>query len=49
MYEPIYKEGGDTKYISDQIEDKRTSDNEISTKLAIESAIEDLEQREKYI
>ena len=49
MYEPIYNDGGDTIYFCDQIEDKRTSDNEISTKLAIESAIDDLEQREKYI
>ena len=49
MYEPIYNDGGDTIYLCDQIEDKRTSDNEISTKLAIESAIDDLEQREKYI
>ena len=49
MYEPIYNDGGDTIYLCDQIEDKRTSDNELSTKLAIESAINDLEQREKYI
>ncbi len=49
MYEPIYNDGGDTIYLCDQIEDKRLSDNELSTKIAIESAINDLEQREKYI
>ncbi len=49
MYEPIYNDGGDTIYLCDQIEDKSVNNSELSTKLAISSAINDLEQREKYI
>ena len=49
MFEPIYNDGGDTIYLYDQIEDKTNSYTEISTKLAIESAIENLSNREKYI
>lgn len=49
MYEPIYNDGGDTIYLCDQIEDKQANSNELSTKLAISSAINDLDEREKYI
>lgn len=49
MYEPIYNDGGDTIYLCDQIEDKKTNSNELSTKLAISTAIENLNEREKYI
>lgn len=49
MFEPIYNDGGDTIYLYDQIEDKSTSSSELSTKLAISSAIENLNSREKYI
>lgn len=49
MFEPIYNDGGDTIYLYDQIEDKTNSSSEISTKLAIASAIENLSSREKYI
>jgi len=48
MYEPIYNDGGDTIYLYDQIEDKK-SNNDISNCLAIENAINDLNKREKYI
>ena len=48
MYEPIYNDGGDTIYLFDQIEDKKNN-NDISNKLAIENAINDLNSREKYI
>ena len=48
MYEPIYNDGGDTIYLYDQIEDKRIN-NDFSNKLAIESAVDNLAQREKYI
>lgn len=47
MYEPIYNDGGDTIYLFDQIEDKK-NDN-LSNRLEIENAIEDLDEREKYI
>lgn len=49
MYEPIYNDGGDTIYLCDQLEDKKTANEDMSTKLAIENAIDDLSQREKYI
>jgi len=49
MFEPIYNDGGDTIYLFDQIEDKRTSSEELSNRLAIQNAIADLDQRERYI
>lgn len=48
MYEPIYNDGGDTIYLYDQIEDKHM-DNDFSNKLALDNAIDDLDNREKYI
>lgn len=48
MYEPIYNDGGDTIYLYDQIEDKK-SNPDISNRLAIENAIDDLDEREKFI
>jgi len=48
MYEPIYNDGGDTIYLYDQIEDKKLEDD-FSNKFAIEDAISDLNEREKYI
>lgn len=49
MFEPIYNDGGDTIYLADQIEDKRTNNTELSNKIALEDAINELEQREKQI
>jgi len=48
MYEPIYSDGGDTIYLYDQIEDKK-SNVDISNRLAIDNAIDDLDSRERYI
>ena len=48
MYEAIYSDGGDTIYLYDQIEDKR-GDSDISNRLALENAMDNLEIREKYI
>lgn len=48
MYEPIYNDGGDTIYLFDQIEDKK-SDGDLSNRLEIENAIDELDEREKYI
>ena len=48
MYEAIYNDGGDTIYLYDQIEDKKI-DNDFSHKLEMENAINDLNEREKYI
>lgn len=49
MFEPIYNDGGDTIYLADQIEDKKTNNAELSNKIAIEEAINNLDQREKDI
>lgn len=49
MFEPIYNDGGDTIYLCDQIEDKKTGSDEFSNRLALESAIDNLDQREKFI
>lgn len=49
MFEPIYSDGGDTIYLCDQIEDKKSNNTEISTKLAISDAINNLNEREKRI
>ena len=48
MFEPIYNDGGDTIYLYDQLEDKKTNDD-FSIKLSVENAINDLNDREKYI
>ena len=49
MFEPIYNDGGDTIYLYDQIEDKSSNSTELATKLAISAAINNLDDREKYI
>lgn len=48
IFEAIYNDGGDTIYLCDQIEDKK-SNSDIATKLAIENAVHNLEERERYI
>ena len=48
MYEPIYNDGGDTIYLYDQIEDKK-NDYDISSRLAVSNAMEELKERERYI
>ena len=48
VYEPIYSDGGDTIYLYDQIEDnKNRVDND--TKISLKEAINNLNEREKYI
>ena len=49
IFEPIYNDGGDTILLYDQIEDKKSSKNELSSKLALEKAINDLDKRENFI
>ena len=49
MYEAIYNDGGDTIYLYDQIEDKKLSNNDFSSRLALEGAIDSLNEREKFI
>ena len=48
MYEAVYNDGGDTIYLYDQIVDDSTS-NDISNRFEIENAIDNLDEREKYI
>ncbi len=48
IFEPIYNDGGDAILLCDQIEDKK-SNNEFSSKIALEKAIDDLDKRENFI
>ena len=48
IFEAIYNDGGDTIYLCDQIEDKKIN-NDVETKMAIENAIYNLNERERYI
>lgn len=47
--EPIYNDGGDTIYLIDQIEDKKSTMKEINEKVALNDAINNLKDKEKYI
>lgn len=49
IFEPIYNDGGDTIYLSDQIEDKNNKMKLIEDKIAIKEAINKLKDKEKYI
>lgn len=49
IFEPIYNDGGDTIYLADQIEDKKDKGIDYSIKLALDEAIDNLSEREKYI
>lgn len=49
IYEPIYNDGGDTIYLSDQIEDKKVAKMDLDINLAVDDAINDLDERERYI
>lgn len=49
MYEPIYNDGGDVIYLSDQLEDKSDSLYDLDTKLALKEALAKLKDKEKDI
>lgn len=49
IFEPIYNDGGDTIYLYDQIEDKKNKNVDIDIKMAVNNAIDELEEREQYI
>ena len=49
MFEPIYNDGGDTIYLSDQLEDKKNEMINIDQRIAVTSAIKNLKAKEKYI
>ena len=49
IFEPIYSDGGDTIYLSDQIEDKNNQMKGLHDRLAIKDAIKKLKDKERYI
>ena len=49
IFEPIYSDGGDTIYLSDQIEDKNNKMKSIENTVALNEAINNLKEKEKYI
>lgn len=49
MYEPIYNDGGDTIYLVDQLEDKKSEADKMENKMMLKEAIDQLKEREKYI
>ena len=49
IFEPIYNDGGDTIYLEDQIEDKKSNMYNIDERVALKLAINKLKDKEKYI
>ncbi|MBR4617752.1 MAG: SigB/SigF/SigG family RNA polymerase sigma factor [Bacilli bacterium] len=49
MYEAIYNDGGDTIYVCDQIEDKKTNSKDIELRISVNDAISKLNEREQFI
>lgn len=49
MYEPIYNDGGDTIYVCDQIEDKKNKSGDMEIRIAVNEAINNLNEREQFI
>ena len=49
LFEPIYNDGGDTIYLCDQIEDKKTSGVDLDIKVSLDNAINELEERDRYV
>lgn len=49
MFEPIYNDGGDTIYLADQLADNSDNYYDKDTKLALNEAIKELKDKEKYI
>lgn len=49
IFEPIYNDGGDTIYLFDQIEDRKTDNSNIDTKMSVREAISNLSRREQLV
>ena len=49
IFEPIYSDGGDTIYLSDQIEDKNNKMNSLNERIAVKEAIKKLKDKERFI
>lgn len=48
MFEPIYNDGGDVIYLSDQLSNKEDA-YDLETKIALRKALNKLKPKEKYI
>ena len=49
MFEPIYNDGGDTIYLSDQLEDKKDNINSWDINIFLKDALERLKEKERKI
>lgn len=49
MFEPIYSDGNDTIYLSDQLESNENKEYDLHTKIAVKEAINKLRDKEKYV
>lgn len=49
LYDPVYTEGGDTLYVMDQISDKKNKEENWVEDIALQDAMNRLNEREKYI
>jgi RNA polymerase sporulation-specific sigma factor len=49
MFEPIYNDGGDTIYLSDQLEDKKDDSKSWDLRIILNNAINTLKKKEKQI
>lgn len=49
IFEPIYNDGGDTIYLSDQLEDKNSKMKKIDERIALNEAVKKLKDKEKFI
>lgn len=49
MSEPIYNDGGDVIYLSDQLEDKSNNAYSLEERLSVKEALNKLKDKEKYI
>ncbi len=49
MFEPIYNDGGDTIYLSDQLEDKKENINSWDINIYLRDAIDKLKEKERKI
>ena len=49
MFEPIYNDGGDTIYLSDQLEDKKDNINSWDINIYLKDALEKLKEKERKI
>ena len=49
LYEPVYTEGGDTLYVMDQVSDKKNKEENWVENLALQDAMNRLNDRERHI